>query len=274
LTLVSSGATATATASVVNGAVVSIIVTNRGEKYTSIPTVAISSSPSPGGTATGIATLISGITNCDGTEIGSRVQGVEIINPGFGYTVNPGIVFIGGGGSGAAATTRISDQAVGIVTITSGGSGYTTAPSVIFGSPGIGTTATGIAIVSTAGTISAIRITNAGSGYTSVPTVTIGSPYMSGIGTYVLNETVTGGTSGTTAVMKMWNVVTGEMKITNITGNFIDGETITGSESGAVYQLKSTQEYNTVNAYPQNYEIEQEADQIIDFSESNPFGTP
>ena len=274
LTLVSSGSTATAITSVVNGAVVSIIVTNRGEKYTSVPVVAISSSPSPGGTATGIATLIGGIANCDGTDIGSKVQGVEIVNPGFGYTVNPGIVFIGGGGSGAAATTRISDQAVGIVTITSGGSGYTTVPAVTFGSPGIGTTATGIAVVSAAGTISGIRLINAGAGYTSVPTVTIGSPYMSGIGTYILNETVTGGTSGTTAIMKTWNAISGQMTISNITGNFVDGEIITGSESGAVYQLKSTQEYNTVNAYPQNYEIEQEADEIIDFSESNPFGNP
>jgi hypothetical protein len=95
----------------------SIIVTNRGERYTSTPTVAISSSPSHGGTAVGIATLIDGLIDCDGTETGSKVQGVQIINPGFGYTVAPGVVFIGGGGSGAAATTRISNQAIGIVTI-------------------------------------------------------------------------------------------------------------------------------------------------------------
>ena len=274
LTLVSSGTTATAITSIVNGAVISITVTNRGEKYTSAPTVAISSSPSPGGTAIGIATLISGIVNCDGTEVGSKVQGVQIIKPGFGYTVNPGIVFIGGGGSGAAATTKISNNAVGIITITGGGSGYTTTPSVTFSSPGIGTTATGLAVVSTAGTISAIRITNAGAGYTTVPTITIGSPYMVGIGTFVLNETITGSISGTTAIVKSWNSVSGELKISNSTSNFTVGETIVGSGSSASYQLKSIQDYNTVNQYPQNNEIEIEADNILDFTESNPFGNP
>jgi len=274
LTLVAAGTTATAITTIANGGVISITVTNRGEKYTSVPTVAISSSPSPGGTAIGIATLISGIVNCDGTEIGSKVQGVQIINPGYGYTVSPGIVFIGGGGSGAAATTRISNNSIGIVTITSGGSGYTTSPAVTFSSPGIGTTATGLAIVSAAGTISAIRITNAGAGYTTIPTITIGSPYMVGVGTFVLNETITGSSSGTTAIVKSWNSVSGELKITNTTGDFSIGETIVGSASSASYQLKSTQEYNTVNQYPQNNEIEIEADEILDFSESNPFGNP
>jgi hypothetical protein len=274
LTLVSSGTTATAITSIVNGAVVSIIVTNRGEKYTSIPVVAISSSPSPGGTAAGIATLISGITNCDGTEIGSKVQGVQITNPGFGYTVAPGIVFIGGGGSGASATTIISDNAVGIITVTNGGSGYTTAPSVTFSSPGIGTTANAIAIVSAAGTISAIRITNAGAGYTSTPSISIGSPYMVGIGTFVRNETITGSISEATAIVKTWNAITGNLSITNITGIFKVGEIVTGSESNASYQVRSNDVYNTINQYPENKQIEEEALNIIDFSESNPFGNP
>lgn len=274
LTLVSAGSTATAITSLVNGALISVTVTSRGEKYISPPTVAISSSPSPGGTATGIATLISGIVNCDGTETGSKVQGVQIINPGFGYTVNPGIVFIGGGGSGAAATTKISNNAIGIVTITSGGSGYTTTPTVTFSSPGIGTTATAIAVVSSAGTISAIRITNAGAGYTESPIVTIGSPYMTGSGNFIENEIVTGGSSGATAIVKSWNYTTGTLTISNKVGEFIVAETITGSESSANYQLKVENSYNTVNAYPQNSSIELEADQIIDFNESNPFGNP
>jgi len=274
LTLVSMGSTATAITSVVNGAVTSIIVTNRGERYTSAPIVAISSSPSPGGTAVGIATLIDGIINCDGTEIGSKVQGVQIINPGYGYTVSPGVVFIGGGGSGAAATTRISNGAVGIVTLTSGGSGYTTSPQVTFSSPGIGTTAVGVAIVSSGGTISGVRIINAGSGYTVAPTITIGSPYMVGSGNFTEGEEITGGSSGVKAIVKSWNSVTGLLSISNATGSFIIGETITGSESNATYQLKSSDSYNTINQYPDNNEIEIEADKILDFSESNPFGNP
>ena len=54
-----------------------------------------------------------------------------MIDPGAGYTANPGIAFVGvntNPGVGAAATTRISDNTVGIVTVTSGGGGYVTAP--------------------------------------------------------------------------------------------------------------------------------------------------
>ena len=71
-----------------------IIITNRGEKYNYPPSVFISS-PISGTTATGISTLRDDIVNCDGTEIGSVVQGVMMIDPGAGYTANPGITFVG-----------------------------------------------------------------------------------------------------------------------------------------------------------------------------------
>ena len=280
LTLVAAGTTATAYAGIItSGGVNQIIVTNRGERYLTAPTVAISSSPTAGGTAVGIATLLSGLTNCDGTDIGEKVQGIYVTNPGRNYTDNPGIVILptgDDGGVGAAASTRISDDVVGVVTISSGGSGYTTAPSVTFSDPaGVGnTTATAIAVVSSAGTISHVYVTHAGSGYVSNPTITIGSPYMAGEGTYIDNETVTGSSSGITALVKTWNAVSGELVISNSTGDFVMGENITGNESGAVYQLKVEQTDNTVDEYPSNLEIENAADDILDFSETNPFGTP
>ena len=277
LTLVGSGTTATAITGILNGVLSRVIITSRGERYTSAPRVAISSSPSSGGTASGISTLIDGIVNCDGSDIGSKVQGVLITNPGYGYTVNPGIVFIPGSddsGTGAAATTRISNQSIGIVTITSGGSGYTTAPSVTFSSPGIGTTATAIAVVSSAGTISNIYITNAGAGYTETPTITIGSPYTSGTGNFIPTETITGSISGITAIVKTWDASTNTLNISNVTGNFRIGEVVTGSESGASYQIRVENSDNIVNQYPENDEIELEADNILDFTESNPFGNP
>ena len=280
LTLVAAGTTATAYAGIItSGGVNQIIVTNRGERYLTAPTVAISSSPTAGGTAVGIATLLSGLTNCDGTDIGEKVQGIYVTNPGRNYTDNPGIVIFptgDDGGVGAAASTRISDNVVGVVTLSSGGSGYTTAPSVTFSDPaGVGnTTATAIAVVSSGGTISHVYVTHAGSGYVSNPTITIGSPYMLGEGTFIDNETVTGSSSGITALVKTWNAVSGELVISNSTGDFVMGENITGDESGAVYQLKIEQTDNTVDEYPSNLEIENAADDILDFSETNPFGTP
>ena len=74
--------------------------------------------------------------------------------------------------------------------------------------------------------------------------------------------------------MKTWNAVSGEIVIYNSTGEFVAGENVTGSDSGAVYQLKVEQTDNTVDEYPSNLEIEDAADDILDFTEKNPFGTP
>ena len=97
---------------------------------------------------------------------------------------------------------------------------------------------------------------------------------MAGTGTFSDNETVTGSSSGITALVKTWNAVSGELVISNSTGDFVMGENITGSESGAVYQLKVEQDDNTVDEYPNNLNIENAADDILDFTETNPFGTP
>ena len=273
LTLVGSGSTATAFTGIINSGIRYISITNRGNGYTSIPRVAISSAPSPGINAVGVATMIGGLIDCNGTT-SLKVQGVELSNPGSGYTSSPGIVFIGGGGSGAAATAIIGNGVVGIVTITNGGSGYTTSPSVTFTGPGIGTTAKAYAVVSTAGTISQIRITDAGIGYTISPTITIQSPYTSGSGSYIFDEIVTGSVSGTQARVNSWNSVTNELEVFTITGEFKSGEIITGSNSNASYKLNTVNTDNKVDPYAQNEEIEEEADLIIDFSDRNPFGNP
>ena len=279
LTLIGSGSTATAiTGRIASGAVNQIIVTSRGEKYNYPPTVAISSAPTGGIRATGLSTLRDDIVNCDGTLIGSKVQGVFITNPGAGYAVNPGIVFTGlstNPGVGAAATTRISDNTVGVVTISDGGGGYVSAPTVTFSSPGIGTTAQGVAVVSAAGTVTAIYLTNAGAGYTVAPTITLSAPDLGGSGDFIPTETITGSTSGVTGIVKTWNSVTNVLTYSNVSGDFVAGETITGSESSASYVIRVIEDDNTVNKYPDNDEIELSAkDGILDFSESNPFGNP
>lgn len=58
-------------------------------------------------------------------------------------------------------------------TVTAPGTLYTSAPTVTFAAPGgTGTTATGIAVVSS-GVVTQIQMTNWGSGYTAIPAVTI-----------------------------------------------------------------------------------------------------
>ena len=281
LTLVGAGVTATATASIVSGGIRFITVTNRGGGYISTPTVAISSAPTGGVTGIATAVMIGGVVACnDNVNPGAKsVQSVELINAGTGYTTVPGVRFIGGGGSGAAATATIGSGIVGVVSITSAGSGYSSPPLISFTNEvflsGISTvSAAATAVVSTAGTITAIRVTNAGLGYSVAPTVVIQTPYSSGIGTFIFNETVTGSVSGTTARVRKWNSVTSELEISNITGLFVAGEIVVGSASSASYEIRKVDTNINEDGYSQNDIIESEADQIIDFSEFNPFGTP
>jgi hypothetical protein len=274
LTLVGTAAQATASVGIINGGIQQIFLTNRGKGFTFAPRVAISSAPAGG--LSGIATskLLAGVA-IEGNISDSKksvVQFIDLVNPGFGYTSNPKVEVIGDG-TGVAATSKIENGVVGIVTITSGGSGYTTSPTITF--TGLSTvSAAATAIVSAAGTISAIHIRNAGVGYTVTPTISIASPGSSGSGNYEFNETITGGTSGATARIRTWDATTNELEIYNITGTFRAGETITGSSSGASHLIRVVDDTNFDTGYGENDEFELQADAILDFSENNPFGTP
>jgi hypothetical protein len=275
LTMVGVGVTASAIASIVDGGIRFITVTNRGGGYTSIPTVGISSAPAGGGTASAIAEMIGGIVVCnDNTNPQSQsVQSVSLTNAGFGYTVTPGVRFIGGGGNGATATATLGDGIVGIITLTNAGSGYVTAPSITF--TGISTvSAAATARVSAAGTITSIRITNAGLGYTVPPTIVIENPSLNSTGNFIFNELVTGYQSGVTARVKSWSSVTNVLQVSQVTGEFIAGENIVGTASSASHYLRKVEVYAAKDGFATNEEIQEESNKIIDFSESNPFGMP
>ena len=275
LRMVGSGVTATAITSLVNGGVRQVTITNRGSGYKTIPIVGISSAPPSGKTASAIAEMISGIVVCnDNINPSSKsVQKVLITNPGYGYTSPPGVRFIGGGGSGAAATSTIGDAVIGIVTITNSGSGYVTPPTITFtGLCAVSAAAT--AAVSSTGSITSIYITNAGLGYSVTPTITINNPFLVSFGTFNQGELVTGSQSGVTARVEYWNAVTKLLQVSKLTGDFTPGENIVGSASSASYYLNSVEAYPADDGYAANEEIEEEADNIIDFDERNPFGMP
>ena len=175
----------------------------------------------------------------------------------------------------------------GIVTgiaVTFGGGGYLTPPTVTISNEvseknyleevvGIAT-ATGIATVSTAGTISHLNILDAGYGYLIEPEVTVSASESTGSGTFQLNEIVTGSVSGSTGRVRIWNSDDSVLQVATVTGEFIVGETITGSTSGASYDLRLINIDPSDDGFADNLSIENEADSIIDFSEQNPFGIP
>ena len=276
LTLVGDAVQATAETTQVHGCIQFVTVTNRGSGYKFAPRVAISSAPAGGVTGIATASLLGGLyigAGYDAASNTSVVQEVNLVNPGSGYTTGPEMQFYGGGGTGLAVTSYMANGTIGIVTVTGGGSGYTTSPSVTF--TGLSTvSAAATAVVSTAGTISAIHITNAGAGYTTPPTISIAAPIGTSTGTFVFNEIVTGGTSGATARVRTWNSVTNEIEISNVEGTFSISETLTGSTSGASRVVRLIDLTNYDDGFGDNDAFETEADDILDFSEGNPFGTP
>ena len=262
MTLIGTASTATAITGVINGGIRSITVGNQGAFYPVAPTVAISSAPSGG--LTGIATAI-----IDRDSISK----VNIVNPGFGYTVTPEILFLSNTGIGATASATLGSGSIGIITVTSGGSGYTTTPTITF--TGVSTvSAAATAVVSAAGTITAIHITDTGIGYTEAPTITIGDPGSSDTGTFIFNELVTGSTSGTKARVRTWNTNTNVLELGNVTGTFKVGETIIGSTSSATHTIFSIDNDPADDGFSQNAILESQADGFLDFTERNPFGIP
>lgn len=274
------GSTATAICTIFNGGVRRVNIITRGSGYTSESSVQFSKSPlGTLATAAGIATMVSGVIDyCETDSSLLRVQGLEITNTGYGYTTAPLVRFYGGGGSGAVGESELADGVIGIITITNPGSGYVETPIITFDPPpaGIGT-AIARAYVSTAGTISQIRIIDAGIGYTVSPTIIVGSPYMSGSGVYTVGEEVVGSVSGTSALVKSWNLETYELKVYKLTGDFVQSESIIGQDSNASYKLKIENGYERLSfndTFSDNQNIEIEADAILDFSQRNPFGDP
>ncbi len=369
LELVGSGTTALASAVIApsitpTGYIRSLTILNDGTGYTSTPTVFISTSRHVQGVN---ASAVAITTSVDGVH---SVKELLLTNAGAGYTQAPNIHIVGGGGSGAIATCTIEKTQKGVIqfAVTGDGAGYVTPPTVTIAGPtGSGTTAVGVPVVDVSnGELQSIRIKDPGQGYTSAPTVTIGPPdIITGRGDFLLNDIVTGQTSGTQARVKEWDSDTKILKVSNVgigttTKGFLPGEEIhsttviyvpsptvssqnapigvnstrfvgvetsgmvigqdispvdgviavgttvlaleppvapalfgnilmsraslntsesvtinvsTGSTQLVVYNVKAHDTRDIYDSYSDNDEFETEADAIIDFAESNPFGT-
>jgi hypothetical protein len=94
---------------------------------------------------------------------------------------------------------------------------------------------------------------------------------------FTLGEVVTANTSGVSGTVAYWDRPTGTLKVTDLLGTFANNQLLTGNTSNARFVISNAIDPLTD---PQdremydNFSIQTEADDVVDLSESNPFGTP
>jgi hypothetical protein len=167
------------------------------------------------------------------------------------------------------------------INVLNGGTGYTASgTTVTFGIVSGASGAQAAATVS-AGVITGIKIIQPGSGYNSVPAVIIGGAgngasaqaVLAPKGIYKFEELVTGSISGATGKVIRYDVTNKELELIDIVGKFKDGETLIGGTSNAEWVISTFSSIENENDdFNENKWFEDEGDQIIDWSERNPFG--
>lgn len=199
------GTTATGTANISNGKVTSITITDAGSGYDpgALPSITIDAPPAGGTQASAVALssgspvdrvsvlnnganypyapvvtfsapdLVNGVRAQGVAIYDANIQGVvgvEITNPGSGYTSAPSIAF--NPGTGAVLQAKFVGRGVSSVTINDGGTKYSAAPLVVFepapGSGGSGAAGTAVVVN---GEVVAVEITSAGNGYDAAPLI-------------------------------------------------------------------------------------------------------
>ena len=253
--LTTAGTTATGNPVVNNGELTNIFISDNGSKYNEAPAITITGD---GQDAKAEAFLVN-ITVSGGSPVASaviratvkegQIRSVNIVDGGSGYDEDRATLNVSAPDAGGIAATLIPTFTNGTLTtinILTGGSGYKS--------------------------VKLIDITNSGSGYTSASVSFTPAP--AGItGAFTVPETVTGSVTGTTANLVEWNADEGFVKLKTPTGTFAIGELIVGTESGAQIVLDNRDEQATADPkYSESVTFENLGDDIIDFSEGNPFG--
>jgi hypothetical protein len=247
----------------VNNAVSYVEILNGGYGFKSTPEVKIEKPGINGTPATAVAIVT--------TRYGqTSIDKILITNPGAGYTFVPNITLVSNSGSGFVGICSLSTQSLGSIIIVDPGLGYPSAPVITLPPPSIGEAAHVVSTTNSEGEITSIRYINSGSGYDFLPSLDIPAPQQNSSGTYAFNEEIYGDSTGTRGYVKEWDEPTRTLKVSIVNGNFALGERIVGI--AASYNILSIDTYDRYDAYESNQEIETEADTILDFSESNPFG--
>jgi len=192
---------------VMNGTSVSrVYISDSGQNYTSLPTIAFGTSwASTTAVTVGqqlyysnrlYTVTVAGTTSSTAPTITGSVATIPVTNGGAGYVSSPTFIVSNpdvSSGSAAIVTANISGGVITSITVSSGGTGYINIPTVTFsgggggvglvlGTPTLQTATNGTATLKYAG-VTATGTVNLkyGSGYSSLPVITI-TPVSAGSG--------------------------------------------------------------------------------------------
>ena len=272
-----SGAIATCTIEKTQKGVISFTVTGDGTGYTSIPTVTIQGPPGAGTTAIGEAVI----------DTSNKLQSIRVKNPGIGYGVTAPTVTIGNPNIiTGRGNFELNDLVVGQQSNTEARVKEWDADTKVLkvSNVGIGSTVSGFR----AGEEIRIQTGLRDDGLRLYKDIFVGSGATTGtlgITTTKITGINTTGINVGTALSEVSGVIGAGVTVLSIqptqitisrTSLNVAISTITvafGSTSFISYSIREYDKRDIYDSYSDNDEFETEADAIIDFAESNPFGT-
>ena len=271
-----SGAIATCTIEKTQKGVISFTVTGDGTGYTSTPTVTVQGPPGAGTTAIGEAVINS-----------NKLQSIRVKNPGIGYGVTAPTVTIGNPNIiTGRGNFELNDLVVGQQSNTEARVKEWDSDTKVLkvSNVGIGSTVSGFR----AGEEIRIQTGLRDDGLRLYKDIFVGSGATTGtlgITTTKITGINTTGINVGTALSEVSGVIGAGVTVLSIqptqitisrTSLNVAISTITvafGSTSFISYSIREYDKRDIYDSYSDNDEFETEADAIIDFAESNPFGT-
>jgi len=275
-----SGAIATCAVETTQKGVISYTVTEQGRGYTTSPVITVAG---PGSGTTATASAIIDVSN-------TILSSIRVTDPGIGYTIAPTVTvadpniitgrgnfgyndLVVGQTSNTEARVRSWDSDTKVLKVTSVGIGSTVSGFI----PGeelriqTGVGNTGLLLHKTVFTAGFTTFTFISTGTTAI---TVGSANTTkfNVGDDVGEiENVIGAGVTVHTINTFGNILLSEPTLNS---TFLQNQTISfGSTSFISYNISQYDDRDIYDDYSNNDEFELEADEIIDFAETNPFGT-
>ena len=255
-----------------------ILILNEGKGYNGAPDIVID--PPEIGSDPQVVAIMNQATVNNNT---SSIKDLVVFRSGSGYTEAPevNVATADRQGSGAVIRAGINTDPLskGIVEfdVEEPGTGYADDAKISVYDNANNVIAEGIALTNGTRIVKAV-VTDPGKDLFEGAVVVVDAPPDSGDGDFIYNELIEGKSSGTQARVRGWDGVNKILQITNLDPekkdvDFAPEEVIVGKTSRARYSLKRWDTKTPKDKYSGSDEIQEEANEIVDETEFNQFGS-